>query len=823
MPPTTEKKTAILADIAARAPYYTPEWRLDTAAPDAGAALAALWADMLAGTLERYELAPENYRRALLNEMGCAARPALPARGWLAFSLREEAGETVIPAGTAVSAPARPDAVLVTDRELAASPVRVKAVFNVIPARDAVGRYDVLRDIELLRAVEGEHIWTFSHPYAFAVSRHATLRLRPGLRGGGPRVLAAFPWEWWNGESWRPLDVAPEGDGLVCVFPDGGGEACTALRVRVTRGKAGGAVLGGVAAFPSGGDLPAQALYAEDTQQEGEFFYPFGQRFFPGNTAAFSCPDALVKPGARVTISFTLDYESFAIEGYPEREIRMRNLMRVSELTPPEEFTVTASQVKWEYWNGVGWAALSPEQPDAAAVFDGSRRGRVSVTFRCPGDLKPAVVGAHDLPFIRARLLAAENLYRQRGNFRAPKLSRVRFSYRCPEGVAIAAVEVEDHLDRRDAELPSLLAPLPDASGAPAGGNTADNDPAAVYFAFDGPVRQGTLLLELAPGGQPPPLRWEYLAQGGWTPLGVQDGTQGLRKTGLVSYQTAGPAVRARLWGEEAYWLRLTAAGETAGRRPVLRAITENAVPATAREPGETGVLPSLSFTTLAAPLPGVERAFNPLATYGGVDTEGEEGVIARYTAAFSHRGRAVSGHDLEALACEASPRVVRARCYLHTDERGDLAYGHACVALLTHQESGDTVPLDFAALRDEAAEYLSARRPLGAGPLHIVPPRYIAVNVSLRAALTDPDEALSVRRRIGEALAALLNPLDWQIGQLPTLGHIETALRGVAGIAYIIGIKAAYLHDGIPRDYAGAIRSAFVLPVNGTHEIGFV
>jgi hypothetical protein len=800
------RRERILAKLSERVPLYTPEWRFNRDNPDAGAALALLWTDMLEGTLKRYESLPDNYRRALLDAIGSEPRPALHARAWLKFDMRDDAGEVVIPSGTAVLAPSNPDAALTTGRDLAASPAKITDIYCVIPARDAVYRYDGLTDQELFRAPSGGlHVWTFAHPYAFNVSERATLRLAPRLDGGETDALAAGRWEFLDGDAWRDLTLTRDGAFLRCSFPADKENVCAELRVTATRESAGDTVLSELAAFPSGQGLFADALYA-DGAQEAEDFYPFGQRFMPGNCAYFANSDALTKPGARVELSFTLRYDDFEIEGYPEREARMKKLMRVSDLAPPEEYEITAADARWEYWNGMGWATLGAEA--GARLFDGKTDGRVKISFICPADLQSAIVGAHELPFVRARLIEADNLFRQRGHYKAPRVTDVRFDYRYSNGVPIQNVSGSEHLDARKGYFPVKLAAPPDG-------------PAALYFAFDRAFSQGTILFDMAPGA-PPPMRWEYLSAGGFIALNVRDDTAGLRKTGILSYQASSPAIQGRLWGREAYWMRLAAedrsyTGELSSR-PHLNGLFENAVYAAAREPGEASVLPANAFTTLSSPVPGAEGAANPIAAYGGADAESEEHIIARLTAALYHQGRVVSAGDLENLALESSSRVLRARCYAHTDENGLEKYGESCLVLLPR---GARL-LGFPVLRDEVRAYIESRRALGAGRLHIVPPRFTAVNVAVRAVIGNPDEALSVKQRISEVLAKLLTPADWAIGQLPTPGRIETELRAVQGIVSLLKTETTYLRRGVAAEYARAADETFVLPVNGNHDIVF-
>ena len=803
----TGTKQIIIDDISRRAPLYAPEWRFHPESPDAGVAFALLWADMFEGTLERFAQLPDNYRRALLDAIGSDPIPAVRARGWLAFNLRDDADDTIIPEGTIVYTSSDPDLALATDRELAASPAKVTNIFCIIPERDVVFRYDGLADLELFRApADAKHVLTFRHPFAFNVSEEATLRLVPQFDGGDLEVLAVLPWEYLDDDDWRDLLVTRDGDALHFAFPTDKTSYCEELRVTANAETADNLILLSLTALPSGLGLFPDALYSGDAQAD-EVFYPFGQRFMPGNRAYFACLDALMKPGAKTELSFTLNYDDFEIEGYSEREMRMRTLMRVSEFEEPERFEITASEIKWEYWNGTGWAVLNVQ--NGTEIFNGKTTGRVRLVFDCPKNLRSTIVGAHDLPFICARIISADNLYRQHGYYRAPRVSDVSFSYRYSDGVTVTDVLVTEHLNEREAYFPLKLAEKPDG-------------PAALYFAFDRKITQGVILFNIAPEAQPPAMRWEYLTVSGWLPLNVRDNTAGLRKIGILSYETTESPASAQIWGTEAYWIRIACEGRTytgnITRRPLLRGLYENTIRATAITPGEASRLPARAFTTMTIPLPGVTGAYNPVATYGGADIETEDKTIARLTVALSHLGRAVSAGDIEALAREASPRVMWARCYEHTNEHGRTAYGESALVLLP----SDAEDANFDVLRDEVKAYIEDKRALGAGPLHIIAPRYIAVNVFVITAIKNPDEALSVKYRINTAMAKLLTPTNWPIGSLPTPGQIDTVLRAVSGVLYLVKTEVSYIWRGIASDYAKAISEAFILPVNGKHEITF-
>ena len=799
-------RDAVLGDIARRAPFYTPEWRFNPALPDARAELAMLWADMFAGTLERFERLPDDYRRSLFNAIDPGPRPAEPARGCLSFSLRDDASEIVIPAGTEISSPSNSAAVLVTDSGITASPAKVTDIYCVIPARNAVFRHDGVVDLELFRVPDGgTHIWTFSHPYAFEVSKGAVLRLFPGLENGELDDLAILPWEYLDGAVWREMKVVRDGGSLLCSFSEDKENICTSIRLSVrsmSDDNLDSASLLAFTAHPSSRGLSAGELYIDSAQDDDNDSYLFGRRFSPGSCAYFSCSDALTKPGARVELSFTLSYDNFEIEGYP---VHLKNFLRVSDFDQPEEFEITAARVEWEYWNGVYWAPLGIENGNG--VFDGAASGHVKLVFDCPADLQTVVVGERELPFIRARLITADNLFRRRGHYRAPRVSDTRFGYRYEKGIAITSARVSGHLDTCETELPARLTPLPDG-------------PAAIYFAFNKPFTQCSLLFEIAPGARMSRLRWEYLTVSGWMSPDVNDETKGLTETGILTCKTAASAVLNRLWGRDAYWIRLAAAGDDYGgdplRRPRLTRLYENAVRATMSPSGGTSALPADSFTAMTVPIAGVESVTNPFETYGGANVESEEEVVARLTAGLSHQGRAVSAGDCEALALEASRHVLRARCYTNTDENGRDAYGESCLVLLPRGAAFG----GFELLRGEVSSYIASRRALGSGPLHIVQPAYVAVNVSVYTADHNPDVTLSAEHRIAEVLERLLSPVHWEIGRLPSPELIEAAIRAVEGAGDLTEIRTSYVRNGVVFDYARIISEPFVFPVSGSHKI---
>ena len=77
----------ILKEIECLSEKYTPEWRFSPDNPDAGTALACVFARRMSETIERFNKMPLNHKRRFYNILGASALPAVPASGYVHFSL----------------------------------------------------------------------------------------------------------------------------------------------------------------------------------------------------------------------------------------------------------------------------------------------------------------------------------------------------------------------------------------------------------------------------------------------------------------------------------------------------------------------------------------------------------------------------------------------------------------------------------------------------------------------------------------------------------------------------------------------------------------
>lgn len=827
------KRNEVINEISDKARFYTPEWRFDAENPDAASALALIWAEMLSGTLTRIDGLADAAEVVFLNALGAENRPAVSARGYLSFTAKPDAsGAVTIAAGTRVCAVDDPDAVLVTESELVLEPAVITAVYEGSPEPDCARRLDGLENLSLFGFPEANtRTWSFTHPYAFDISGGGVVRLKLDCGAGVKTRSAASAlskpenavWERLTDDGFRPvLDVAAAG-GDILLYHDGDEDEYdhdhrsfgSGVRVRIgDKRPFEGTLLRGVRVLPQNVRLKPDAVCSGDLERTDAGFFPFGETFMVYDTVGIACEEALSKPGAHVEMSFTLRTQRIPIEGAQIPEQEWKPVMRPWDIVGIEEREVSVTECAWEYFNGTGWSALAV-YPDARDIFRpcGEEPERHTLSFVCPEDMAAVTVGAYDKRFIRARITAVENAFCMYGFYMSPWMEDISFSYAFRDGVTPETIVTQQNMERR--EILDLRRPVPLI-------DRRFTEP-AVYFELDRPFGGGSLLWEAEDLSKERPVRFEYYAGTGWRNLTT--GAVSLGKTELMTFTASKPPEKLRLFGRDSYWIRAVDLGDDDGEiNPVIRRIRQNTVPAVAAVPGTGSNLEAGSVTVPLTPIKGAAGVTNPLPVTGGFGAETDADAIMRYRRARSHRDRAVSRRDIEDLAMEASPAVLRCRCLPNTDGTGARHPRDTCLVLFAPNVGGG----GFGALAETVREYVGMRRPVSSGELHIISPRLVRVNVKL-AAVTRSGAAGAVKSEALERLREFLDPVTggfggkgWEIGSVPALSQIVNALTTLEAIKRVeeFGVRYTVSGEADTADYARIREDALALPANGEHGI---
>lgn len=269
-----------------------------------------------------------------------------------------------------------------------------------------------------------------------------------------------------------------------------------------------------------------------------------------------------------------------------------------SEIRLPRE--ADNPELAWEYYDGRSWARLDQRTlTDPTGNF--ARSG--DVTFTVPSDIVPTEIGGKEDYWVRVRLTGgdfgrASYLITEDPASASPKRTSVvvdRSQLNPPEIVSIEASYVLDAaitpdlviaannlaaLDQTQAALRNgavfnLFEGVAQHVGGAAGGSRA------LYLGLDrNPGVQALSLFVDALDRDAPrrELVAEVLTAAGWQRAGLDDGTAGLARPGIVQLRLAPKPEQLPLFGSDGWWLRLRPKDVGGDWAPVLRGLFVNAV-----------------------------------------------------------------------------------------------------------------------------------------------------------------------------------------------------------------------------------------------------
>ena len=194
-----------MAQVAAHARSYTPEWRYEGAEDDPGSALAELFGDLFYQTVDRMNSVPGKLHTEFLNLTGFQMPDPVPAAGLLQFTAHDTVEEPVpVPEGTQVFTPDEEgeNVVYETVRGIQSAPARLTGLFYVDARAEVIQRLDLDRPQPFFTPAQGEnlqrHRFTVSQSDVLALSGpfqvEAELRLEAVLAGidGAGRVSVLY-------------------------------------------------------------------------------------------------------------------------------------------------------------------------------------------------------------------------------------------------------------------------------------------------------------------------------------------------------------------------------------------------------------------------------------------------------------------------------------------------------------------------------------------------------------------------------------------------------------------------------------------------------
>lgn len=447
-----------------------------------------------------------------------------------------------------------------------------------------------------------------------------------------------------------------------------------------------------------------------------------------------------------------------------------RHAEYLSEYYAERDRAIAAEQrVVWEYWNGLEWVPLSPEDETRAFTESGFLK------FVGPEDWKKSKRFGEALCWMRARLEMG-------GYHQMPRVTHVLLN----------TIIAQNHITISDEVLGS-----------------SDGTPNQVFQFAQEPLLEGQTVRikereNLAP----------EVAEALTTELGEQ---------AIVPLEAGGAKV---LWSEVESFYESTATsrhyiidrvkGEIRfgdGVKGLIPPVGQNNVVAESYRIGG-GARGNLTANTIVAPrqsLAHIDSITNPFPAAGGSDQETVEEAKARGPHLIKSRNRAVTAEDFEWLTLQASNGIARARCLSTPGREGEVTV--VVVPKLDSRNLDLSMKLiPSAELLRRVRHYLDERRLLTT-LLHVVRPRYVEVTVRVEIIRKTSGRNETLRRAVEDRLRTFLHPLvggrggrGWPFGRNVIKLDLYHVIEDVEGVDMVDRIR---LYDEDRREEVEQIKVA--------------
>jgi hypothetical protein len=206
---------------------------------------------------------------------------------------------------------------------------------------------------------------------------------------------------------------------------------------------------------------------------------------------------------------------------------------------------------------------------------------------------------------------------------------------------------------------------------------------------------------------------------------------------------------------------------------------------------GQRGNVPAYTVTSLKSAVTGVEAVTNPLPARGGSDGRADDGSCAQAVATVRHVNRAITPKDVEALALDFAPEIVRARCLRPTEPGAPIVVAIAVA-------SAAPMPQPSVAMRDGLAQFLSASAASSwaAAGFRVVGPDFVRLQVTVELALAASSTA-ALPTLVRDRLLGFLHPTTggydgkgWPFGHGLWPSDVHRALADTLGEADVARLE---------------------------------
>lgn len=576
------EKQKLIEHIKRLARSYTPEWKFDEEQPDIAAALALIYSDMFYGTIRRFKGLGEKNQTAFFDTIGTKLHPSVPAQGYVVFGMSsQELGGVEVPKGFEVMSAAgeeQKEISFETQENVYVTPSCLEEIILTDGTEDSIQKVSIPFVLfQSDNTNQQEHWFVLGQNEILNLTgpTSITLWLKLGSmeqKGLLEKLTQQAVFEYFSENGFiRFGEVFLQSDCVILELKEGQppfakmewqGQENYTIRCRLQKPwKELDFSIQDLKLKCQGQDLKPDTIQTENKEEDFVNVFAFGERPMPYREIYIASEQALSKAGSKVTVSFRMDYERIPMESQGELNRDWKLVMKREDFIPDPEYDVTIEEVSLEYFNGVGWSKL-PTLQDYSHMFnggDGSMGQKFTVEFLCPDDVAPFLYNSVESRYLRIRILKMNNLFKQRGNYITPIMSDIVFSFEY-RGQGKSPDFLEAFNNRELVQFP-----VKDLQHRKVNWNLIHgirDSFKTLYFRFSHPLDQGPIRLlfitEESIQKELPRLKFEYYAVNGFQELSLMDGTERMRKSGVLSFMGKSDFQKATIWGKEGFWLRVT-------------------------------------------------------------------------------------------------------------------------------------------------------------------------------------------------------------------------------------------------------------------------
>lgn len=574
----------ILEEMIELSKSYTPMWRLHKENPDAGTALALIFAEMLHDTQQKLDLLFQKNEIAFFNMQKADMMSAKASKGYVTFDLvNEEVPGVFVDTGTKVVAPAikdHPESSFEVSAPLYVTPARIDCIYQVSDRYDSICTAKQISDQWAFHAFFAEdnnlqcHEIYLSHTNLFQINTEGYIEiqfLKCAAKQLADQTMASFSYYSENGSV--EFESVREEDGKI-ILKKGEEQPPFALtmmldiescwiRLQIKNAHAfknmncHGILLNAYTVW-----VPPLAIHGDDAgiQCDPVEYRPFGKKMGMYREVLFGSDEVLSKSGARARLRFRLEFEKVPLETGSVHKINWNWKMKESDFEKEPEYEISIHKVIWEYHSRKGWKRLFRDNSyeDVFCFNESTSFGYQDISFQIPDDISPTVENSIECCYIRARILEMNNEYKTNGYYMTPMLSDTALSFTYQDRVVLPQyVGVKHNLQQHTYKGTELG----DHKQIPLA-KQMNTEGTSIYLGFRSRPEGSPLkiLFRFSKNQQriPYPLKWEYCNLNGFGELDVTDETKNFQKTGIVTFTGPEDMQKKTLFGQEQYWIRIT-------------------------------------------------------------------------------------------------------------------------------------------------------------------------------------------------------------------------------------------------------------------------